>query len=174
MRKIILYTATVLVVGVLCTLFYSNYQKKKYVKYTKEAVTQMVGVSAVSEKACEFYQVIWRNAIYKEGSYYAGGKYNGKDFNEALVIAKEDIKDEIKNLNRDMEKTTNTMKKLNNPPMKYHELHDRLVILYSFTKEFNQLANSPTGSLMSFSQKVNELESGISKKVDEITIQLPE
>jgi len=177
MKKLTLIQKTVLIVVIVlfCGVYFgfTKYSEKNYAKNVKEATTQMIVVSTVSQLVTDYYSNIWRNAIYKEKTWsdYTS-PYYCKDFNRALVIAKEDqsIVSFLKEMNNKVDTVEILMKDLNNPSSKNIELHTDMVDLYLSTKEFAKLANNPEGSLQSFNQRTGDLTSKISTLVEKIKL----
>lgn len=79
-------------------------------------------------------------------------------FNE-LEVALSDVKTKVQSLN--------------NPPDEYEKIFDKLLEMYSLTEEMAGLAMSPSGSLITFNQKINELSEDIVKLNNEIEVLLP-
>ncbi|QUL57356.1 zinc ribbon domain-containing protein [Paenibacillus tritici] len=164
--------------------YYTDQQKKeearieaaetKYQEDLSTAVLKMMGFSLISEEVCSTYSDVWNRAI--EADY--GIEVNGKrayDFNEAIVYQKEafeqhDILDAIKKNTDEVDKL---MQGLNSPPVKYQKAYDFLVELYGLYTQYTDQADSPTGSLLEFNKKTNELSSEISKAYNQFKILLP-
>lgn len=158
---------------IICSLLFScGKSEKEYYKNSRDAFEEMVAVSLLSEKINEYHYTIWRNAIYKEDTYYHE-KYFGKDFNQALATAKVEMAESISANNKRVSKVDSLLKLLNDPPEKYEYIHKQILQMYGLTSEYASLAKSPKGSLTSYSGSLNNLSSEISKLTNEINVQLP-
>jgi len=80
--------------------------------------------------------------------------------NDKLVNKKSEIKDK--------------MKELNNPPEKYNKAFDIALELYTLYEKYTDMAISPSGSLVSYSQEAKELSSEIISKYKQFEVMLPE
>lgn len=166
---------SLITVVILAVIFFSwkTYYRAQYKKNAEYAISKIVETSALSDAVCSYYYSVWRNAIYKENSYYNGGKYHLKDFNEALVIAKDEMQNQIVGIISTSDSLEFVMGKLKNPPQSYQAIYTDLVSMYGMVKEYAGFAESPTGSLQSFSQKASLLSSQISTKLNEVKIKMP-
>jgi len=65
------------------------------------------------------------------------------------------------------------IRKLNNPPQEYKDAYDIAFELYSNYENYISFALSPSGSLISYNQKANEVSSNIVTKIREFEVKLP-
>jgi len=65
------------------------------------------------------------------------------------------------------------MQRLNSPPEEYKKSYDVLIELYGYYTQYMEQAISPTGSLIEFNNKSNDLSSQISKLYNQFKILLP-
>jgi hypothetical protein len=65
------------------------------------------------------------------------------------------------------------MQDLKDYPIQYQEAYNTLMDLYSVYSQINSLALSPSGSLMSFNNKVNDLSSEFTKIFSRLKIYMP-
>ncbi|OPH54987.1 hypothetical protein BC351_30160 [Paenibacillus ferrarius] len=148
-------------------------QLQEYKHSLGTATLNIVGYTVIAAQICDAYSKVWKESI---DSRYGITTVNGKkayDFNEALKYKREELKSSITKLDEKKEETDRLMQSLNNPPAEYQKAYDVLVQLYTLFTDFVSQADSPTGSLLTFNQKVNQLSSDIGKKVNEFKILLP-
>lgn len=77
----------------------------------------------------------------------------------------------LENINKEIEIG---MKMLKNYPKQYQEAYNTLLELYGIYSQIYSLARSPSGSLMSFNSKCNDLSSEFIKIVSKLKIYLPQ
>jgi phage-related tail protein len=78
-----------------------------------------------------------------------------------------------KELKRDRDNLDKTMNVLKNPPTQYKDLYKEIVDLYTNLSRFVEMANIPSGSLQSYTNDANSMDTDITKKIDSIRVQLP-
>ena len=65
------------------------------------------------------------------------------------------------------------MRKLKNCPNQYQEAYNALLELHGIYSQLHSLASSPTGSLLSFNNRVNDLESEFTRIEGKLKIYMP-
>ncbi|MNC04031.1 hypothetical protein D3C75_514600 [compost metagenome] len=163
--------------------YYTDQQKKeeariaaneaKYQQDLSTTVLKMMGFSIISEKVCNIYSTVWSNVI--ENDFVEIDGQLAFDFNEAISYQRGVF--EKKNILSAIEKNTDEVDKLmqglNTPPEKYKKAYDVLVELYGLYTQYADQANSPSGSLLEFNKKTNDLSTEISKEFNQFKILLP-
>ena len=157
---------------VLCVLIGSAYLYLNY-KHDREYLSNLRvanSIMALSTIKCvvmsEQYSTVWREAI--------NDKYNF-DFND-------DIRDQRRKFEQhgDIEKievskqlAEELLQKLNQPNDLYPQAHRKIVELYGVYSQLHSLAQSPSGTLMTYNKQVNELQSEYIKIINELKVLLP-
>ncbi len=95
------------------------------------------------------------------------------DFNTEIKKYLEKIEDSLDELEKNNSKIESGMQGLKGYPMQYQEAYTVLMDLYSVYSQIYSLALSPTGSLMSFNNKVNDLSSEFTRAVSKLKIYMP-
>ena len=154
----------VIAIGVCVIFFLNKHQTNKY--YTKmESIsyTMFLGASK-AESAGNLVHDVWYNSIYdnfnKDTFKYTMG---ASDFNVALtsLFENDEFKQQIDSIKENQEIVNNDMKKLKNPPKQYKEAYEDLENYYEIYTKFVNLVINPTGSLSSFTNNFNEVDSQI-------------
>lgn len=168
--KIIIFTIIGLIVLIGAVLGYLKYQKVQEEKAKEEYANLMADTSVdmyaellISSLVVTYYSDIWNSAID-----------NRKDFNVELANYRENIRESILDEREvEQDKLRDNMKILQNPPDDYLESYIVLKQMYgSYTKMAEQV-QSPSGSLIEFNRKTNEIYSDFEKQQEEFTITLP-
>lgn len=149
-------------------------QALEYRENLGNAVLRMMGFAIVSEQVCDLYSDVWNRSI--KSSY--GITVNGKkayDFNEALRYEREALSDKniLKGISDNTKEVDTLMQKLNTPPIEYQKAYDFLIELYGSYTQLTDQANSPSGSLVEFNKKINQLSSDFSKTYNQFKVLLP-
>jgi hypothetical protein len=156
MKKIILFL-------LLTIVFTGCADEKKYKENLGNTLDNMAEITALSSVYIDAIADIWKTAIY-DNEYM--GKYC-KDFNEALTdyVPKLQSLEEYTQLNDKADNIDFEIRELSDYPSKYKDAYNEIAELTPMVKEFFQLANSPTGSLTSYSTRSKELFSQINNKI---------
>lgn len=164
--------------------YYIDQQKKEAIKQEAlieeyksnlaSAVLRMMAFSLISENVCNLYSTVWKLSIESRSSITVNGK-RAYDFNEAILYQREELQDKniLSAIKENTDEVDTLMRKLNNPPIEYQKSYDYLVELYGLYTQYAEQANAPTGSLLEFNKKTNELSSQISKLYKQFKILLP-
>ncbi len=97
----------------------------------------------------------------------------GSDFNTRIRTYLDGMRDYLKSLEDTNSKIEVGMQNLKDYPIQYQEAYNTLMELYSVYSQIYSLAFSPSGSLMSFNNKVNDLSSEFTKIVSKLKIYMP-
>lgn len=176
MKKIVIILA-ILFFGVLLFsggFFYSNYlikknqsigeaRKAKYEKEFLEISNLMLTNSYLSMLVTEGTSSVWSNAI----------KYEYKDFNTEIRKSLNEIENSLGELEKTDNEITIGMQRLKDYPIQYQEAYNTLMELHGVYSQLYSLAQSPSGSLMSFNNKVNDLTSEFTKIMSKLKIYMP-
>ncbi|MBO0997392.1 hypothetical protein IOC57_06450 [Bacillus sp. SD075] len=159
------------IVGVLITLGivmgwmkYQQNKKEEYANILAETSVDMYYEFLMSSMVLASYSNVWEKAID-----------DGRDFNVALVSFRDDISNKgiIEETEKGQDKIRGNMKLLQNPPKEYMESYIVLKQMYgSYSKMVDQTF-SPSGSLIDFNRKTNDLYSQFEQQQEELTITLP-
>lgn len=171
---------TVIIGGIFATKnITAKKETKEYYKNMSLATATMLSGASQAESTAGLIHDVWRNAIYQErddktDKYTRPRGYFVDDFNDALNELWEDS-----NFNRDViyiennqDSVKELMKKLQNPPKEYVEAYDALKEFYNSYLEFTNLAVEPTGSLNSYTESYNELDSETLNNYDKMKMYL--
>ncbi|MGG3802515.1 hypothetical protein [Metabacillus fastidiosus] len=174
----------------------SNEDKSKYRDELKTLVPQILNNSVLAENMIKIYSTLWDYSLdsyvyskdiqnllkiseYEVEEYFGSANSNGEiftSFEKTINGANQFYEDEdqIKELETNSETISKKLQELNNPPQEYQDVYDKVLELYLLHEEYIDMAISPNGSLMSYNQKVNELSSKISNKINEIDVIMPD
>jgi hypothetical protein len=155
-------------------VFYSNYITKKnksigeankieYEKRFLETTYSLIANTQVSLTIIDGTSQIWRKSIESDYS----------DFNleiQEYLIMEKGILDKSSKTD---EKIILGMQKLKDYPIQYQEAYNTLMELHGVYSQLYSLANSPSGTLMSFNNKVNDLQSDFTKVLSKLKIYMP-
>jgi hypothetical protein len=173
MKKYIVIVTVILLVLVSLFFIYKNYNEKKYSENISNALNSATQIAIISETVTSLYSTVWRDAIYEEGAYndYKSPYYRLR-FNSALSLARKDenIKKALDEIDSNLSKLVPVMGELKNPPSRFTETYSDVVELYTASVEYSNLAKDPSGSLLTFSQKRNDLSSKISNLITKIKV----
>lgn len=157
--------------AIAITLLFSCGKGRTYEKNANSALSYMKKTSIYSSAITDYCALTWAAAV--ENHMYKG-RYTS-DFNRALswLYADLDSAKILDTLNLYQSKLDSTIKTINEPPEKYKDVYSSIIDCYSQVSELSELAKSPKGSLMTFSQSKNELQSKIAAKLKEVEVMLP-
>lgn len=156
------------------TLFIIHKNKvSTYKENYEEILDKMLDSIDRTEDCLILYRKVWYNTIFEkedsETNEYtkdSNGRFND-DFNDSLLelwIDKE-YSNEISIIKEESYITIPELfKKLKNPPKEMKDAFEDLEELYDTYLSFTEMAINPSGSLTSFTEKYNELDSELSKQ----------
>jgi hypothetical protein len=159
------------------------YKQKKEEEYKKQVekygedlnflVMNMLNTGADAEGMINTYIDVWHEAIFNNKVEVGGQNYY--DFDSALAAQKIEFEKsgKIEELQKSLDKTEKSIRKLNNPPKKYKEAYELAVDMYKSHKEFVEYAITPRGSYQSYSDDAQELSQEFINLYDEYNIKVP-
>jgi len=138
--------------------------KNNYLKNLSTVIEKMNNGVIISQEITSITHEVWYNSIYKKYSWrtndYTNSSYGFNDFNISLgnlsrdqnIIAK---KNNVKNIQLEVDEL---MKLLINPPQDFNNIYIDLDKLYRVFSSYTEIALNPSGSLTSFSSKLNDYD----------------
>ena len=171
----------VIIIGIIFfigLLIFNNVKKSNYTTNLGIITKKMLDGGVIAEELTGLTHDVWYNTIYKRRNSktdkYTMVSSNSfwRDFNDALSSLARDS--EIKNKKNELEKicneVENLMKLLINPPKDLQNNYNDLDKLYRSFTTFVDLALNPSGSLTSFTSKVNETSSQFMESYNKLKI----
>jgi len=140
-------------------------QKELYLTKLHLAIS-LIPISATwCNKMCETYSTAWNKAIEDQ-----------VDFNTALSLthALADDLGDINQIERQKKDIESILKNLNALPDYLPEVHKKTIEFFGIYAQLSSLAINPSGSLMSYNNKVHELQSNLVSKSNELQVSLPQ
>lgn len=112
---------------------------------------------------CDTICKTWANAIFKHKT--PSGKYCS-DYNVAMKELISSLKEDgvLDSIEVYENKMIDDISKLNNPPKSRQDCYDDLLDLVEMTSDFSRMATHPSGSLLQYKLKCNELTDKLIKK----------
>ena len=162
--------------------FFTLNQKKEYIDNLHSFQLSVVLGGTKAEDLCNLTRQVWYDAIFEEYSaetekytHNEFGRYV-YDFNDALIAlsADEDIQSQKGLISTYQDTARETMAELTNPPSGLDECYTVALDLYS---EFNKLCNlavSPSGSLQSYTDEINECDSEVGDLFERFSLIVPD
>ena len=125
----------------------------------------MLDGAANAETAGNLIKNVWYNTIYEKRDTTTD-KYTMKsgrfveDFNDALgnLFSDEEFQKNISEIQDNQDEVTFYLKQLKNPPKEYEEAYTVLKTYYESYLSMTKMVINPTGSLQSFSDDFNNLD----------------
>ena len=170
----VMLLAAILIAGKL----HSEKVKKDYFENLKVTSALMLTGASQAESSGNLIKSVWYNTIYEEFDSETD-KYtrsNGwgfnDDFNDSLqaLFSDSEFRDKISSIESNRDSVASMMKELKDPPKEYEEEYEALKDLYDSYLEFTEMVINPSGSLRSFSDDFNELDSRVVNKYNAMKI----
>lgn len=166
-KKNIIITLGVFLILVAGVFGWGRYDKAKQEEYRLEMLLisfKMYGDFYVEEAILDGYSTVWSKAISR-----------GDDFSTALQLQVEKVttSDVYEDIEKDRKIIEKGIKSLQNPPKKYKESHEKLLDMYTEYSELKRQVDDPSGSLLTFNQKANQLSSDFYSKYDKFLLSYP-
>ena len=176
MRKIILLAITFLF-GACCFLggfLYTNLSVKK---------NQSIGEAKKAEYEDKFLNISSKiiantyssllitggiSATWSTAIQYEYGFFNNKILQ--YLDDSKDILEKMESINKEIEIG---MQELKNYPIQYQEAYNIMMEMYSIYSQIYSLAQAPSGSLMSFNNKINDLQLDFTKYASKLKVFMP-
>jgi tetratricopeptide (TPR) repeat protein len=171
--------------------------KNKYASSMTSVISEITEQAIIAEEMVNAYSGVW-DAVYTitlEKSSFAASlgvdvseveKYAELDYH-GYVAFKGNFEDAIENahnvyegtgknkeLKIERDKISLRMKKFQNPPKGYKQAYESIVEVYSLYEKYIAFVLSPSGSLMSYNHKANELSSELVLEIKKLQIKIPE
>lgn len=134
----------------------------------------MLSGAGDAETCGNLIKQVWSNTIYRKSDdetdkytkeYTKDYGYGRSitfvpDFNDALenLFSDEDFSSKIKSIKDGQETVQSSMKALKNPPEEYKDAYEKLTELYDAYLSFTNIVVSPSGSLQTFSENLNDAD----------------
>lgn len=165
-KKVISILLTLILFVVVAIFYAKNKRESDYISNLRLANSVMALSTIKCVEMSEKYSTVWREAI--------NDKYND-DFNDDIREQRRKfvLYGDIKEIDQSKELAENLLQKLNQSTDLYPEAHRKIVALYGVYSQIHSLAQSPSGSLMSYNKQVNDLQSEYIKIINEIKVLLP-
>jgi hypothetical protein len=98
------------------------------------------------------------------------------DFNSSLQLQSSQYESDgsIATIERYKSEIDGLMSRLSEPPSRYRQAHSSLVDVYGVYAQLHSCGESPSGSLMSYNNKVNDLQSEFTKHMNKLKAFLPQ
>lgn len=157
-KYLLLFVAVATLVG--C----SNFEKE-----AKPIYSDLKALYGLASRKCELLSSAWSIAIHEkkaiDGTYVS-------DFNKALMIFQEEIA--IKNTDQEIRNRQSNIKEtIKDLKDKKNGSYDTFINLYTNIIQLSELAINPNGSLQSYTNNINNLESEINKQITELEAKNP-
>lgn len=151
---------------------WQQYSKNEYSKNLKNAMALMITESEKAQEMAETYAQVWRQAI--DGGVEIDGQTTD-DFNHALNLQAESFKKQgkIDQINNGKKEVDKAMQSVNNPSSDLKKAYETAFELYGTYSEVVKLANFPSGTLLEFNRKIDELTANIDKQKSKFNVLIP-
>ncbi|EMS81448.1 hypothetical protein [Desulfotignum phosphitoxidans] len=166
LKKISIALLILCVTGVSAFFYSKSKYGSEYIANLKLANSIMALSTIKCVEMSEQYSTVWREAIED--------KYNS-DFSDDIreQRRKFELYGDIRKIDESKKLAEELLQKLNQPNEPYPQAHKKIVELYGVYSQLHSLAQSPSGSLMTYNKKVNDLQSQYIKIVNELKVLLP-
>lgn len=149
-----------------------------YKKNYDSAVALMFVGATDAEEAGELIHDVWYNTIFEQSDSKTD-KYttntNGyfyDDFNDSLnnLYNDTDFLEKISSIKNNKRDVINIMRELTNPPTEYKEAYESLKKCYDEYISLTNMIISPNGTLTSFTDEYNKLDSALAKDLESLSV----
>ena len=179
-KPIVIGTIVTVIVIVIAFLIYKNISKNTYITNLGNITQKMLEGGVIAEELTDLTRAVWRNTIYKDHNSRTD-KYTIKegytyvfndDFNTSLqrLAYDTDIISQKLDLKNIREEVNELMKLLQNPPKELQNSYNDLDKLYRAFTSYTELAINPSGTLTSFSSKINDCSSEFLESYNKLKI----
>ena len=178
LKPVIKGTIIIGIIIVIGILIFNYVRKNNYVSNLGIITQKMLDGGVIAEELTGLTHDVWYNTIHKKRSTktdkYTMTSSNNfwSDFNNALsmLAMDSDIIAKKRELEKNREEVNNLMKLLNNPPNDLQNSYNDLDKLFRSYTSFVELAINPSGSLTSFTSKVNDTSSQFMESYNKLKI----
>lgn len=131
-----------------------------------------------AEEAGELIHDVWYNTIFEQSDSKTD-KYtintNGyfyDDFNDSLsnLYNDTDFSEKVSSIKNNKRDVINIMRELTNPPTEYKEAYESLKKCYDEYISLTNMIISPNGTLTSFTDEYNKLDSALAKDIESLSV----
>lgn len=161
-KKIIIGVVLLLIIALGVTGIFAV-QRNDYQEQFNTIVNDISKEAVKAEAAASKIQLVWHDCIYTEYNLdsFMYIVDSGGDFNVALnsLFADETFSNDIKHIQSRQESINLSMKDLTNPPKSFEEAYDALQDYYKAYTELANMATSPSGSLQTYTDNYNRIDS---------------
>lgn len=192
---VIVVVAVVALVIVFLSVFRAN-QREEYIDNLLDAKSLMLSGAAKAESLCNLTRSVWSNTIYKEfdsetykytlKDYKDGVSYHyyvaaddddfNDDFNTSLMrlFADSSVQQSIIEIEAYRSLVDEAMKSLQNPTDEFAACFDTLSDMYDSYWELTNLAVSPSGNLITYSENLVACDEAFMRHYNKLDTQIPE
>ncbi|MGO0063870.1 hypothetical protein ACTID9_28375 [Brevibacillus fluminis] len=172
MKKNLVVFLLIVLVAIGGFMGWQQYSKNEYTKNLKNAMALMITESWKAQEMAETYNQVWRQAI--DGGVEIDGQTTD-DFNHALNLQAESFKKQgkIDQVNNGKKEVDKAMQAVNNPPSDLKKAYETAFELYGTYSEMVKLANFPSGTLLEFNRKIDDLAANIDKQKSQFNVLIP-
>lgn len=173
--KIIVPLIVIGILGVMGFFGFKTVNKSNYSAKLKTVYSKIANSSYEAEKCVSLIHSVWYNKIFdkysSETNKYTKGSY---DFNSALdkLFSDSDFKSKINKIKKDSEEIDRLMREMTNPPSEYRDAYVKLNSCYEDYVKLVIMAQSPSGSLTTYTQNFNNLDSSLDSKLKSLELYL--
>jgi uncharacterized membrane protein YvbJ len=172
-KSIITGIVVTIVVAFVIFIVVKNISKSTYISNLKIIHEKIFQSAVLTEELTTLTHDVWSNAIREKSdpitdkyTKFQSGQYKGQfyaDFNGALRTLNIDseIMDKKRKIRSDKDEIDILMKSLINPPKGYENCYNDLDKYYSAYSSLVDAAVSPSGSLTTYTSKINDADSTI-------------
>lgn len=172
MKKNLIVFLLVVLVAIGGFVGWQQYSKNEYSKKLKNAMALIITESGKAQEMTETYNQVWRQAL--DGGVEIDGQTTN-DFNDALNLQAESFKKQgkIDQINNGKKEVDKAMQAVNNPPSDLKKAYETAFELYGTYSEMVKLANFPSGTLLEFNRKIDDLATNIDKQKSQFNVLIP-
>ena len=181
-RKWLIAGIVAIPIIVLAIIIGFQYSKQvaldNYKKNFDSAVALMVVGATDAEEAGKLIHDVWYNTIFEQSdsktdkyTTNTNGYFYG-DFNDSLnnLYNDTDFLEKISSIKTNKRDVINIMRELTNPPAEYKEAYESLKNCYDKYISLTNMIISPNGTLTSFTNEYNELDSSLAKDIESLSV----
>lgn len=154
-------------------------KKEEYIKGVTELINSVLSNASNAEDFLSLVGQVWSNSIFKEAdettdTYTKTDGVWNEDFNDSLgKVFTEKIVDTLA-MKKDFEKDSESMKKLNDFPDEYKDIHESILEMHISYESYIDFARNPNGNLESFRKNSEEKRDQFLKDLRKLKAIIPE
>lgn len=135
-----------------------------YKENLKETLAMMVLYASQAETICQGHAESWQSAT----------KSRYRSIDDAIKSSVAIHAGSIGMLKDGKTTVASMMRRLQGPPAEYASIYDKLITLFGQFNSFADLAISPSGSLLTYTQSFRRLQEDLVRGINEIQVMIPE